>query len=161
MKRLLLILFLSCISYSWGQFEYPTDNVIIDDFAYPDFGDGSFYGDFMILYPLGESTFLGVRGALQQNIIFNRFNLELMVQQRIVRKLYLRTGMEIELDLNQSILGQTPSASTFFGLEYKPKPNISIHSGLRIFLNRPSFNPLGTERSDARSQWENGIKIKF
>jgi len=160
-KRLLLVVCLSCISFAWSQFEYPTDNVIIEDFAYPDFGDGSFYGDFLMLYPLGERTFVGAGGKLQQNMLFNRFNLQLMAKQRIVRKLFLQTGLEIEWDLNQPMLGQTPSTSTFFGLEYKPKPNISIHSGLRIFINESSFNPLGTERSDARSQWENGVKIKF
>ncbi len=161
MKRLLLGFWLLSFSHSWSQLEYPVKELIVEDFAYPDFGDGSFYGNFSILYPLTKSTLLGVRGSLQQNILFNRFNLQLMARQRILEKLYGVGGLEVEWDLNQSFLGQKPSDAAFLGLEYQPKSNISINSGLRMFLNEPSFNPLGTERTDAKTQWNSGFKVKF
>lgn len=161
MKGLLVYLFLLSFFFGWGQQESPLDNLIIESFGYPDFEDNSTYGEFEILYPLGKTTFIGLRGLNQQNAVFRRLNTRFMIKQRLARKLLGVGGYELEWDLTNPDWKSDASKSIYLGIEYEPKPNLTIDAGIRNFLNRPNFNPLGTEKSNAKAQWSVGSKLKF
>lgn len=138
------------------------DKIAIESFGYPDFGDNSSYGDFLILYPIVEDTSVGFRGLNQQNAIFGRFNLKAMARQRIAKKFFAEGGYEMEWDLTQRSRSiHNTGKSPYLGVEYEAKPNLLLNAGFRTFMNEASFNPLGTERSDAKSQWQLESKIKF
>ncbi|UOY05654.1 hypothetical protein L0P88_17075 [Muricauda sp. SCSIO 64092] len=161
--KLFLVTFSLFVSFAlWSQRESPLNRIAIESFGYPDFGGRSSYGDFLILYPIGESTSVGFRGLNQQNAIFGRFNLRAMARQRIAKNFFAEGGYEMEWDLTEldrSI--DNTSKSLYFGVEYEAKPNLLFNAGFRTFMNETGFNPLGTERSDAKSQLQLGSKIKF
>ena len=161
MRRLLTVLIFVYFCFGWGQEENPLDDLVIESFGYPDFGDNSTYGEFEVLYPLGEDTFVGLRGLNQQNAAFRRINARLMIKRRLAKKLLGVTGYEIEWDLTDPDWKQDSSKSLYLGIEYEPKPNLSINAGIRSFLNKSNFNPLGTEKGNAKAQWTIGSKLKF
>ena len=161
MKRLLTCLLLFSFGPGWCQQESPLDNLVIESFGCPDFGDRSMYREFEILYPLGEGTFVGLRGLNQQNVAFRRLNARLMIKQRIARRLLGVAGYEVEWDLTNPDGKQDASKSLYLGIEYEPTSNLTIDAGMRSFLNQPGFNPLGTEKSTAKAQWSLGSKLKF
>lgn len=161
MKRLLTCLLLSSFGFIWGQQENPFDKLTIESFGYPDFGDNSAYGEFEVLYPLGEGTVVGLRGLNQQNAAFRRFNARFMVKQRLAKQLFGVAGYESEWDLTNPAWKQDASKSIYLGIEYEPKPNLIINASIRNFLNQPGFSPLGTEKNNAKAQWSVGSKLKF
>ncbi|MEM8928252.1 MAG: hypothetical protein AAGC45_08605 [Bacteroidota bacterium] len=161
MKRLLVFLFLFSLYFGRSQKESPLNNLVIESFGYPDFGDNSIYGEFEALYPLGNETFVGLQGLNQQNAAFRRLNARLTVEQRLARKLLGVVGYGAEWDLTNPAWKRDASTSFYLGMEYEPKPNLSINAGIRSFLNQPGFNPLGTEKGNAKAQWSFGSKLKF
>ena len=162
--KLFLVTFSLFVSFAlWSQRESPLNRIAIESFGYRDFGGKYSYGDFLILYHIGESTSVGFRGLNQQNVIFGRFNLRVMARQRIAKNFFAEGGYEMEWDLTEpadrSI--DNTSRSLYLGVEYEAKPNLLFNAGFRTFTNEAGFNPLGAERSDAKSQLQLGSKIKF
>ncbi|MEM1260500.1 MAG: hypothetical protein AAGH81_18395, partial [Bacteroidota bacterium] len=159
--RSLTYLFWLSFCVGWSQQESPLDNLVIESFGYPDFGDNSIYGEFEALYPLGNETSVGLQGLNQQNAAFRRLNARLTVEQRLARMLLGVVGYGAEWDLTNPDWKRDASTSFYLGMEYEPKPNLSINAGIRSFLNQPGFNPLGTEKGNANAQWSIGSKLKF
>ena len=161
MNRLLACIFLCSLYFGWGQQESPSESLMIESFGYPDFGDNSSYGEFQVLYPLGEKTSVGVWGLNQQNAAFRRFNARFIIKQRLARRILGTAGYETEWDLTSPDWKQDANKSLYIGIEYEPKPNLSINAGIRNLLNQSGFNPLGAEKSNTRAQWSVGSKLKF
>ncbi|MEO0570118.1 MAG: hypothetical protein AAF039_00335 [Bacteroidota bacterium] len=161
MKRLLTYLLLFSFCFVCSQQESPLNNLVIESFGYPDFGDNSTYGEFEVLYPLGDGTFVGLRGLNEQNAAFRRLNARLMIKQRLVGNLLGVAGYETEWDLTNPDWKRDASTSLYLGMEYEPKSHLSINMGMRSFLNQPGFNPLGTERNTTKAQWSFGSRFKF
>ena len=161
MVRFPIVLFLFVFYFGWSQQESPLENLSIDSFKYPDFGDGSQYGNFELRYPITEGTTLGLYGINQQNYAFRRFNSRIFLNHELTKGLRAVIGYEMEWDLTRPDWKQDNSKSMFLGVEYEPKPNLLINMGIRNFFNEPDFNPLGTMNKKTNAQFTFGSRLKF
>ena len=160
--RYLITLF---FCFQWGllcsQQEQPTKKLSIESYRDPYFEGHPVYKSLEIRYPITDNTVIELRGLNQQNAAFRRLNARLILKQRLLNRVMGVIGYENEWDLTNPNWQQETSKSIYIGLEYVPKSNLSIHAGLRKFINQPNFKPLGTESNTAKSQFNLGSKLKF
>ena len=156
---------------SWGQTieEPPVSGLqssqkgfLITDHAYPTGATGDIHKSFMMQYGITKSLKLELQGFYDTYILSERFRSSLLFKRYLNDRLYLLSGLEVEVATEKDELLDAPYRLGFVaGTGYDVSENFMIELKSNVQLNKSTIGAFGETQVTMPSVYTIGSKWKF
>jgi hypothetical protein len=130
--------------------------------AYPISAIGDVHKSFMVQYGIFKSTQLELQGFYDTYILSERFRSSLLFKRYLNDRLYLLTGLEVEVATEKKELLEAPYRLGFVaGTGYDVSENFMIELKSNVQLNKSTIGAFGETQVTMPSVYTIGSKWKF
>jgi len=141
--------------------EFPS--LTIHSFSYPLFLNGEQHSSFKLNYRITDSLQAELQGFYDTYLLTDRFRVSLLLKQYLTKKIYLFSGVEIEMEGAKSLLvyKRPPRVGFISAVGYDVTSDFIIEAKGNIGINKTSMGAFGEPSMAMPEVYTLGSKIKF